>query len=333
MTRKPTESLADGYVKWVRSKVGSQLIYLAYAGVVIFDNQGRILVQERYDFDWLSTPGGAMELGESLLETARREVREETGLEADIKGLVGVYSHPRFNLLYPNGDRVQQWTACFWGTVGGGELQPDGGETLKLHFMAPEEVLKRTHISHEYFIRDALRVRLGGPPHMEEPYSAPALTPYYPILREHVGHDPVILPGTLAVIEDEQGRILMVRRADTGQWDFPAGFADLGESTTANIIREVREETGLDVEPTGIIGLYSAPRWFYGTHINGDVTQGVGVGFACRVTGGALDAQGHDDESTAVAYLSLAQIMAECSDTVRDILRDYADRDNWPHIR
>ncbi|MBN2470410.1 MAG: NUDIX domain-containing protein, partial [Anaerolineae bacterium] len=283
MPDHPQKSLADGYVRWLRDRVGSQLIYLVYASTVVFDAEGRILVQTRYDFDWLSVPGGAMEPGESLLETARREVLEETGIEVAIRGLAGMLTHPRFNLHYPNGDDVQQWTAVFWGEAAGGQLRPDGGETLSARFMDPAEFLQQAHPSHREMAQQALRARAGEPPALEPVESAPPLKPYYPILRRHVGQDRVILPGALAVIEDDAGRILMTFRGDYAYWEFPSGFADLGETSTANIVREVEEETGLRVEPYGLVALYSEPRWWYGSRPNGDKTHEVGVVYACRV--------------------------------------------------
>ena len=45
------ESFADGYIKWLRSHVGNQLIYLVYTNAFVFDDENRLLVQERYDFD------------------------------------------------------------------------------------------------------------------------------------------------------------------------------------------------------------------------------------------------------------------------------------------
>ncbi len=329
-----TKSLADGYVRWIRSQVGSQLIYLVYAAGVIFDEQGRILVQTRYDFDWLSIPGGAMELRESLTETALREVHEETGIHAEIKGLAGILSHPRYNLEYPNGDRVQQWTAIFWGTVKGGELRPDGGETLSALFVVPDDFFHKTHTSHQEMVRCAMAVRDGHPAPLEAPDSFPPLKPYFPILREHVGHQPVILPGGMAIIEDDEGRILMTRRADFDCWDFPSGFADLGETTTANVIREVQEETGLIVEPYAITGLYSDPRWYYAAYPNSDIAHSVGVTMACRVTGGELNINGNDNENTACAFLPVEEILSmDGFEATRQVIEDYLDRAGWPHIR
>ncbi len=339
MTHHPPQSLADGYVKWLRGEVGHQLIYLVYATVVVFHEDGRILAQERYDFDWISAPGGAMELGESLLETGRREVREETGLEVAIEGLVGVYSHPRYNLHYPNGDDVQQWTACFWAEVSadtlqsGGSLRPDGGETLDLFFITPEDFYPRTHLSHVDMVRDSVQARAGSAPSLETAESFPPLQPYYPILRAQVGHAPVILPGATAIVEDEQGRFLMAHRADFDVWHFPGGFADLGETSTANLIREVQEETGLLVEPTAIVGLYSDPRTHHSRYPNGDAVHAVDLVLACRVTGGELQGEGGDDENLAVAFLTLAEIeRGPMSDLSRRLLRDYLDRDHWPHL-
>ena len=116
-----TSSHVDGYVKWVRQHIGSQLIYLVYTTNLILNDTGQILVQRRYDFDWLSVPGGALELGERLRDCAIREAREETGLTIQPERLVGVFSHPELTLHYPNGDVVQQWTVCIAGCAIGGK--------------------------------------------------------------------------------------------------------------------------------------------------------------------------------------------------------------------
>ena len=138
---EPFVSQADGYVKWLRDRVGHQLIYLVYTTVLVFDDAGRILVQRRYDFDWLGLPGGALEMGESLRDGARREVREETGLDVEIERLVGVFSHPDYNLHYPNGDLVQQWSVCVVARPVGGTLRADGNETLELDWLPVDEAL------------------------------------------------------------------------------------------------------------------------------------------------------------------------------------------------
>lgn len=93
------------YIQELRSLVGHRPLIVVSAGVLIFDDVGRVLLQFRYDGQW-GIPGGAMELGESLEETARREVREETGLEVGTLAMVAVHSGPEYFHRYPNGDEV-----------------------------------------------------------------------------------------------------------------------------------------------------------------------------------------------------------------------------------
>lgn len=65
------------------------------ASAVVTDDQGRILLQRRRGNDLWALPGGAMEMNESLPQAAIRELKEETGLDIEITGLVGTYTDPR----------------------------------------------------------------------------------------------------------------------------------------------------------------------------------------------------------------------------------------------
>ena len=62
-----------------------------------------------------------------------------------------------------------------------------------------------------------------------------------------------------AVVTDGAGRVLLLRRSDSGNWALPGGTLELGESITECAVREVREETGLDVEVMGLVGVYTDP--------------------------------------------------------------------------
>jgi ADP-ribose pyrophosphatase YjhB (NUDIX family) len=62
---------------------------------LLFDEYHRVLLIRRPDIDWWCLPGGGMELGETVEDTAKREVLEETGLEVEVEQLVGVYSKPQ----------------------------------------------------------------------------------------------------------------------------------------------------------------------------------------------------------------------------------------------
>ena len=128
------------YIQWIRGRVGRSKIYLVFATVVLRDHHGHILLQRRSDFDFWGLPGGALEIDEDIETCARRELAEETGLAAGELRLVGVYTEPRYDVTYPNGDQVQQFTICFEGRVSGGRMQPDGRETTYQQFFAPAEL-------------------------------------------------------------------------------------------------------------------------------------------------------------------------------------------------
>lgn len=325
-------SRADGYVKWLRERVGPRLIYLVYATNLVFDEAGRILVQRRYDFEWLGVPGGALELGEDIRTCAERETLEETGLRVEVERLVGVFSHPDYNLCYPNGDCVQQWTVCVVSRPVGGQIRADGAETLAVTWLAVDEALPHFPPAYQAMVRAALES--PGEAVLEPVYAEPVLTPYYPLLRAGVGHAPVILPGAMALVPNERGELLCTRRTDDGLWHPPGGYADLGETTTATVIREVREETGLAIEPVRVMGLYSQTPLMLARYPNGDVVHNVGIAFECRITGGALRADG--DEASAVAFKPVEELLAQSFTSLTDtpqLLRDYLRRETWPVLR
>ncbi len=113
-------------------------------------------------------------------------------------------------------------------------------------------------------------------------------TGYLGRLREYVGHDLLLVPAAAACIRDEEGRILLLRRSDGDNlWGFPGGMMELGERADEAVVREVREEIGLEVEPVALIGVYSAPEYIF-VYPNGDQVQAVMVFFECRIVGGEL---------------------------------------------
>jgi ADP-ribose pyrophosphatase YjhB (NUDIX family) len=113
-----------------------------------------------------------------------------------------------------------------------------------------------------------------------------AMSDYVARLRACVGNDLLILTSAGACIRDEQGRILLLRRSD-GMWSVPGGGLEPGERLDQAVVREVREETGLEVEPTALIGVYSDPAYTF-TYPNGHQVQPIIAFFECRVVGGTL---------------------------------------------
>lgn len=109
------------------------------ASAVVADDNGRILLARRRDNDLWTIPGGAMDPGESIADTAVREVKEETGLDAEVVSLVGIYSNPRHVVRYADGEVRQQFSVCFACQVVGGEVAP-GDESLQAGFFLPDEI-------------------------------------------------------------------------------------------------------------------------------------------------------------------------------------------------
>lgn len=76
---------------------------------------------------------------------------------------------------------------------------------------------------------------------------------YIKWLRSKVGHDKVILVFAGGCIFNDKGEVLLQKRADSNKWGFPGGVIELGETPQMAAIREVKEETGLDVEDGGLL--------------------------------------------------------------------------------
>ncbi|MGF1430852.1 NUDIX domain-containing protein [Kitasatospora sp. LaBMicrA B282] len=109
------------------------------ASAVVTDDEGRVLLQRRTDNGLYALPGGTMDLGESLPGTAVREVREETGLDVEITGLVGTYTDPRHVIAYSDGEVRQQFNVCFTARITGGDLRISS-ESTDLRFVAPVDI-------------------------------------------------------------------------------------------------------------------------------------------------------------------------------------------------
>jgi ADP-ribose pyrophosphatase YjhB (NUDIX family) len=86
----------------------------------VLDDAGRLLMIRRTDNNLYALPGGRHELGETMTDTAVRETREETGLEVEVTGLVGIFSNPEHVMAYSDGEVRQEFSICFRARVTGG---------------------------------------------------------------------------------------------------------------------------------------------------------------------------------------------------------------------
>jgi ADP-ribose pyrophosphatase YjhB (NUDIX family) len=119
----------------------------------------------------------------------------------------------------------------------------------------------------------------------------------------------VIRPGVSAIILTGEG-LLLQRRSDNNLWGLPGGGVEPGESVSEAIVREVREETGLDVRPMRLIGVYSAPALGQVvTYPDGNVIHYISSTFECRVVGGTLACDGN--ESLELGWFDPERLPAE----------------------
>ncbi|MFF7233472.1 NUDIX domain-containing protein [Streptomyces sioyaensis] len=109
-----------------------------------------------------------------------------------------------------------------------------------------------------------------------------------------------------AVVTDEKGRVLLQRRRDNDLWALPGGGMDMADSLPDTAVRETKEETGLDVEITGLVGTYTDPRHVI-AYTDGEVRRQFNVCFTARVVGGSL---AMSDESSEIRFVAPSDIDA-----------------------
>jgi len=96
-----------------------------------------------------------------------------------------------------------------------------------------------------------------------------------------------IVVAVTAFVQDDQGRLLMIRRTDNDMFSIPGGAQDIGESIGHTVIREVKEETGIDVDPIDLIGVYSDPSHII-VYTDGEIRQQFSICFRARPIGGTV---------------------------------------------
>jgi len=116
------------YIAWIRGLVGDAKIILNAACVVIPNDKGEILLQKRSDNRKWGLPGGLLELDEPIADGAIREVREETNLDVEIAGFVGVFVNP--SMTWRKKDKAEVICHSFVGRVVGGQLRINDDESL-----------------------------------------------------------------------------------------------------------------------------------------------------------------------------------------------------------
>jgi 8-oxo-dGTP pyrophosphatase MutT (NUDIX family) len=128
-----------GHIQKLRELVGTRALFCVGAAVIVLDESNRVLMQLRTDTRTWGFPGGSSELGDSLLETAQRELLEETGLAASSWTFVTMLSGKEFFFTYPNGDQIYNVSAVYIARGISGDLCSDH-EGLELRWFETNDL-------------------------------------------------------------------------------------------------------------------------------------------------------------------------------------------------
>ncbi|MGH2508078.1 MAG: NUDIX domain-containing protein [Ktedonobacteraceae bacterium] len=109
------------------------------ASTIALNQEGKILLQQRSDTNVWALPGGAMEIGETIGQTAIRETKEETGLDVELDSIVRIYTNPHHVVAFSDGEVRQQFSVCFACHIIGGSLQVSD-ESFAVGFFSPQEI-------------------------------------------------------------------------------------------------------------------------------------------------------------------------------------------------
>jgi ADP-ribose pyrophosphatase YjhB (NUDIX family) len=144
---------------------------------------------------------------------------------------------------------------------------------------------------------------------------------YHGQLRAAVGNRRLILPSCRAIIRNDTGNVLLVRRSDNAEWVMPAGSLELGESVMDCLCREVREESGLHVREATLIAVYSEPRFAF-TNAYGGEHQMLALVFRVDAWDGTLRTA--SDETVDARFFprdALPEMHARYHETLADLDR------------
>ncbi len=136
-----------GYIEELRKRIGSYPIIMVGAAALILDQQERLLLLRRTDNESWGIPGGAMEPGESLVDTVKRETLEETGLQLEEMTFFDIFSGPDQHYIYPNGDEVYNVVAVYLSRNISGAFMLNPAE----------------HSEAQYFDKNSLPIKISPP--------------------------------------------------------------------------------------------------------------------------------------------------------------------------
>jgi len=139
-----------------------------------------------------------------------------------------------------------------------------------------------------------------------------------------------LVPSVNVVVTNDADEILMIRRTDNDNWAVPGGAIDLGESVAQAAVRETREESGIECEITGIVGIYSDPKHVLLYTSNGEVRQEFSIVLTARPLSGQPTPS---SESSEVRWVPLSEVRDYTMDrSMRIRISDYLAHNESPVV-
>lgn len=140
-----------------------------------------------------------------------------------------------------------------------------------------------------------------------------------------------MVPSVNVVVVNGQDQTLLIRRSDNDNWAVPGGAIDLGESMIQAAVRETKEETGIDCEVTGLVGIYTDPKHVILYTSNGEVRQEFSIVLTARPVGGEPTPS---DESTEVRWVRRGDIQGYTMDRSMSLrVRDFLESPREPRLQ
>ncbi len=138
-----------------------------------------------------------------------------------------------------------------------------------------------------------------------------------------------IVPSVTAIVPNDRGELLLVHKTDNNLWAIPGGGMDVGEYMAETVVREVKEETGVDVEVTGVVGIYTNPNHVM-AYDDGEVRQQCSICFTTRTVGGELRTS---SETKEVRFVDPAELdLLSIHPSMRLRIQHYLEQRGVPYI-
>ena len=143
---------------------------------------------------------------------------------------------------------------------------------------------------------------------------------YIKKLRKYIGHDPILMCACGCLIFNEKGQVLLQKRNDDNLWGNPGGSMELGETIYETVIREIKEETNLDIQKKDlkIFNIYSGEEQHH-IYPNNDEVYFVNIIFETNVVEGNLKI---DSESKELKFFNLDDLPSNITKPFKSVKND-----------